>query len=166
MEMRYRSIGVIHSPFREPRGMPIQPVAAEGVRGSVEIAEAFAEGLKDLDGFSHIILIYHFHRCGPPRLLVTPFMDDVERGVLATRAPVRPNPIGLSIVRLLGVDLERGVLEIEDVDILDGTPLLDLKPYVSRFDRPPADRFGWLERGARKVRERRADERFVDPEGG
>jgi len=127
-----KPIGTIHSTFKSPQDMPIQPTGARGVRGWVALDPALQEGLRDLEGFSHIFLIYLFHRGGPPRLTVTPFMDDRPRGVFATRAPSRPNPIGLSLVRLVAVRSAR--LEIVDVDILDGTPLLDLKPYVLAFD--------------------------------
>jgi tRNA-Thr(GGU) m(6)t(6)A37 methyltransferase TsaA len=114
--------------------------------------------LKDLEGFSHIILIYHFHQAGPTRLTVTPFLDTEPRGVFSTRAPTRPNPIGLSIVRLLGV--EGNVLRLSNVDILDGTPLLDIKPYVADFDRPRRTRAGWLKRARGQVRTKRSDDRF------
>jgi len=155
MEIRYRPIGVIHSPFKILKGMPIQLPGARGVRGWVEVFEEFVPGLKDLDGFSHIILLYHFHRAQEAHLLVKPFMDDELRGVFATRAPNRPNPIGLSVVRLLRI--EGNVLHVEDVDILDGTPLLDIKPYVPQFDHPEVERIGWLEKVVHKVAETKAN---------
>ena len=153
-------IGVIHSPFREPAGTPIQAAMAEGVEGRVEVFPEYAAGLKDLDGFDRIWLVYQFDRAPPPRLVVTPFLDDVPRGVFATRAPCRPNPIGLSAVRLERI--EAGVLYVRDVDILDGTPLLDIKPYVPRFDHFEVRRCGWLDHVAddRAV----ADDRFQAPE--
>jgi tRNA-Thr(GGU) m(6)t(6)A37 methyltransferase TsaA len=157
-ETIYRPIGTIHSPFKEIEGMPIQPTGASKVRGSVEILPELAEGLKDLDGFSHIILLYHFHGVQASKLTVVPFMDSQPRGVFATRAPVRPNPIGLSVVRLLSVD--RNVLHIENVDVIDGTPVLDIKPYVPEFDHHSVDRVGWLERARDKVRNKRSDSRF------
>jgi len=153
-------IGIIHSPFVKPEGMPIQPAGALGVEGTVEVAEKFQEGLKDLDGFSHIILLYHFHLSKGFDLQVVPFMDTCLRGVFATRAPKRPNPIGLSIVRLNRI--EDGILHIENVDIMDGTPLLDIKPYVKRFDYQPDVRSGWLERSGRIVSEKKSDLRFQD----
>jgi tRNA-Thr(GGU) m(6)t(6)A37 methyltransferase TsaA len=159
MEITYRPIGTIHSPFNAVEGMPIQPPGASGVRGRVEILPEYAPALQDLDGFSHIILLYHFHRAGPLQLTVVPFMDARPRGLFATRAPRRPNPIGLSIVRLLAV--EGTTLHVEDIDVLDGTPLLDLKPYVPRFDRPEADRAGWLEDTGDQVRTHRSDARFT-----
>ena len=158
IEISYRPIGVIHSPFTDIGGMPIQPTGASGIRGTVEVFPEFAEGLKDLDGFSHIILLYHFHRAQESKLVVTPFMDPQPRGVFATRAPKRPNPIGLSIVRLLSI--KQNVLHIENVDVLDGTPLLDIKPYVPEFDHHPADRVGWLEQAKGQVRRQKSDSRF------
>ena len=152
-------IGVIHSPFAEPKGTPIQPAAAMDVEGRVEIYAEFAEGLKDLEGFSHVYLIYHFHRSRGSSLTVTPFLDDTDHGVFATRAPARPNPIGLSIVRLVGV---RGnILAVKDVDIVDGTPLLDVKPYVPAFDVKTVERIGWLKGREEHVRHRKADSRFT-----
>lgn len=159
MEVTYRAIGTIHTPFGDVQGMPIQPPGAAGVRGRVEILPEYALGLKDLDAFSHVILVYHFHRAGPPQLTVVPFMDSQPRGLFATRAPRRPNPIGLSVVRLLGI--EGNVLHVEGVDVLDGTPLLDVKPYVPQFDGPPVARTGWLEAKGDQVRTRRADDRFA-----
>ncbi len=158
MEISYRPIGIIHSPFADIEGMPIQPTGASGVRGTVEVRPEFTAGLKDLEGFSHIILLYHFHQVQEAKLVVTPFMDSQPHGVFATRAPKRPNPIGLSIVKLLGI--EDNILHIENVDVLDGTPLLDIKPYVPDFDRPPADRVGWLEQAKGRVQSKRSDGRF------
>ena len=158
MEISYRPIGIIHSPFTDIEGMPIQPTGASGIRGTVEVFPEFAEGLKDLEGFSHIILLYHFHRVQGAKLAVTPFMDSRPHGVFATRSPKRPNPIGLSIVKLLSI--ERNVLHIENVDILDGTPLLDIKPYVPEFDQPQADRVGWLEQAKGRVQSKKSDSRF------
>ncbi|MBP1726393.1 MAG: hypothetical protein H6Q51_1691 [Deltaproteobacteria bacterium] len=158
-EICYRPIGTIHSPFAEVKGVPIQPTGAVGVRGTIEVAPEFAEGLKDLEGFSHILLLYHFHLSKGYSLVVTPFLDDTPRGVFATRAPRRPNCIGLSAVRLISVDGCR--LTIEDVDIVDGTPLLDIKPYVPRFDAREVDRIGWLEGKTDQVSETKADGRFI-----
>jgi tRNA-Thr(GGU) m(6)t(6)A37 methyltransferase TsaA len=158
METSYRPIGTIHSPFNEIGDMPIQPTGASEIRGFVEILPELAKGLKDLDGFSHIILLYHFHRVRESKLTVVPFLDSQPRGVFATRAPVRPNPIGLSVVRLLSID--RNILHIENLDVLDGTPVLDIKPYVPEFDHHPADRVGWLEQARDKVQSKRSDDRF------
>ncbi len=157
-EIRYQPIGVIHSPFNDIKGMPIQPAGAEGVAGHIEIAPAYAGGLQDLTGFSHIILLYHFHRSQGYALQVHPFLDDRPHGVFATRAPRRPNAIGLSVVRLVGVD--GCTLHIQDVDVLDGTPLLDIKPYVPEFDVRPVERIGWLTQRRGRVQHAQADERF------
>jgi tRNA-Thr(GGU) m(6)t(6)A37 methyltransferase TsaA len=154
----FRPIGVIRTPFRDVASMPIQPRGAIGVQGTVEVAPEFVEGLSDLEGFSHVILVYSFHKAPSARLRVTPFLDDRERGVFATRAPARPNPIGLSVVRLVAI---RGnLLEVENVDILDGTPLLDIKPYVPAFDAWATDSLGWLAERQAKVAEARSDGRF------
>jgi tRNA-Thr(GGU) m(6)t(6)A37 methyltransferase TsaA len=138
----YKPIGVIYSPFKEPRDAPIQSAFARDVEGTVEIFPEYSEGLADLEGFSHIILIYHFHLSTGRALRVKPYLDSELRGVFATRAPVRPNPIGMSIVRIIKVEGEK--LSIRDVDILDGTPLLDIKPYVPEFDCRSAEKIGWL----------------------
>ncbi|MBU0511960.1 MAG: tRNA (N6-threonylcarbamoyladenosine(37)-N6)-methyltransferase TrmO [Chloroflexi bacterium] len=155
----YQPIGIIHSPFAEPQGTPIQPAAAQGVEGRVEIFPQFVEGINDLDGFSHVILLYHFHRVKETKLTVKPFMDNEFHGVFATRAPSRPNPIGLSIVRLVGVDGR--TLLIQDVDILDGTPLLDIKPYVREFDIREIESQGWLEKNVNQLPDMKDDGRFV-----
>jgi tRNA-Thr(GGU) m(6)t(6)A37 methyltransferase TsaA len=154
----YQPIGTIRTPWTEMAGMPLQAVAAEGVRGTIEIVPEYAAGLRDLDGFSHLILLYHLHRMTGYALEVTPFLDTETRGVFATRSPKRPNPIGLSVVRLVGV--AGSIVTIEDADMLDGTPLLDLKPYVPAFDHRPADRIGWFAGNLAKVHTIRADERF------
>lgn len=156
--MDYHPIGTIHSPFKDLKGMPIQPSGAVGVRGQIEILPEYVEGLKDLDGFSHIILIYHLHKAGEARLTVVPFMDTQPRGVFATRAPVRPNTIGLSVVAL--VEIEGSILHIENVDVLDGTPLLDIKPYIPQFDEQETVRIGWLEQAGGRVKGKKADDRF------
>ncbi|HUX23742.1 MAG TPA: tRNA (N6-threonylcarbamoyladenosine(37)-N6)-methyltransferase TrmO, partial [Burkholderiales bacterium] len=137
-----KPIGTIHTPFTKSEGMPIQPAGAAGVQGTVEVFQDFQAGLKDLDGFSHIILLYVFHRSEGFNLEVVPFMDTKPHGVFATRAPRRPNPIGLSIVELDRI--EDGLLHVRNVDILDGTPLLDIKPYVPEFDSHASVRTGWL----------------------
>jgi tRNA-Thr(GGU) m(6)t(6)A37 methyltransferase TsaA len=149
-------IGVIHSPFTTVERTPIQPIYSENAEGTLEIFPEFGEGLSDLNGFERIWLIYLFDRASPPKLKIVPFRDNVERGVFATRAPSRPNPIGLSVVRLLGVD--GLMLRVADLDILDGTPLLDIKPYISQVDSHPDSRAGWW--GARTVDRKNADGRF------
>lgn len=152
----YKPIGMIRSPFKDIKGMPIQPAGAKGGAGAIEIEPEYCDGLSDLHEFSHIILIYHFHRSSGYSLRVKPFMDDELHGVFATRAPKRPNPIGISVVKL--VKVEGCNLFIEDVDIVDGTPLLDIKPYVPEFDDIKVERIGWLSQKAGKVYEAKADE--------
>jgi tRNA-Thr(GGU) m(6)t(6)A37 methyltransferase TsaA len=154
----YKPIGTIETPFSTREGMPIQAAGGEGVRGRIRLLPDYAGGLQDLDGFSHLILIYHFHRTREARLVVTPFLDDTPRGVFATRSPNHPNPIGLSTVRLLAI--HDTVLEIEDIDILNGTPLLDIKPYVPAFDHRQPERLGWLSKAGGAVAQTRADDRF------
>lgn len=153
----YEPIGVVRSPFHERPGMPLQSVAATEVHGRVEVAAEYAPGLRDLDGFSHLHLICHLHRAVPGELEVVPYLDDTVRGVFATRSPRHPNPLGLSVVRLEAV--EGATLHVSGIDLLDGTPVLDVKPYVPAFDVFAAERIGWLEQGARRVHEVRADER-------
>ena len=157
-EITYTPIGIIHSPFKEPKGTPIQPAAAGGIAGRVEVFPQYAEGLKDIEGFSHLILLYHFHVAKKASLQEKPFMDNEKRGVFAIRAPSRPNPIGISVVRLVSV--EGNILHIKDVDILDSTPLLDIKPYVPEFDAREADKTGWLEKRMHRLSESKDDGRF------
>lgn len=157
-EIVFTPIGTVHSPFSDPRDMPIQPVGARGVRGTIELNPACAAGLKDLTGFSRIIVLYHFHRSEGYALEVVPFLDKTPRGVFATRAPRRPNAIGISMLRLIAVD--GATLTIEDVDILDGTPVLDIKPYVPTFDAYPDERAGWLTTTSGAARTMRSDDRF------
>ena len=154
----YRPIGVIHTPFTDVEGMPIQPAAAAGVRGTIDLDPGFATGLLDLDGFSHLILLYHLHEVRAPRLTVTPFLDDRPHGIFATRSPARPNPVGLSTVRLVSV--LGSTIEIEDVDMLDGTPLLDIKPYIPAFDDRAGARVGWFAGNLDRLVDVRADGRF------
>jgi tRNA-Thr(GGU) m(6)t(6)A37 methyltransferase TsaA len=149
-EIRYRPIGIIHSAFGEPKGIPIQPSAALGVEGTVEVFPKYADGLKDLEGFSHIILLYHFHLSKEPSLEVKPYMDEQPHGVFATRAPSRPNPIGISVVPL--VKIEGNVLHVRNIDIVDKTPLLDIKPYVPDFDVRDVEKTGWLEKNVHKLK--------------
>lgn len=159
MKIEYAPIGIIRSPFKELEGMPIQPTGAAGVEGTVEVFEEFREGLKDLEGFSHLILLYHFHSSRGFELAVVPFLDTEPRGLFATRAPKRPNPIGLSVVQLDRI--EEGILYIRNVDILDGTPLLDIKPYVPHFDAPVTEiRTGWVRKARAAVSSRKSDDRF------
>jgi len=158
-EIKYKPIGVIHSPFKEPKGTPIQPAGAKGVEGTVKVFLEYAEGLKDVEGFSHIILIYHFHLSRRQFLKVKPYMDNEVHGVFAMRGPSRPNPIGISVVRL--VNVKENTLHIQDVDIVDGTPLLDIKPYVPEFDIRKVEKIGWLEKNVHKLSISKDDGRFT-----
>ena len=137
-------IGVIRTPFKDVEGMPIQPMAAEGVKGRIELNPKFMDGLKDIEGFSHLTLIYHLHKISGYKLVVTPFMDIVPHGIFATRSPKRPNAIGLSTVKLL--EVKDNIIYIEQVDILDGTPLIDIKPFYPRYDNRLDVKAGWLEK--------------------
>ena len=158
-EIKYKPIGVIHSPFKEPKGTPIQPTAAKGIQGTVEVCPEYAKGLKDVDGFSHLILIYHFHLSRGVSLEAKPYMDNEVRGIFAMRGPSRPNPIGISGVRL--VKIEGRILHIQDIDIVDGTPLLDIKPYVPEFDTRKVGKIGWLEKRVHKLPAAKDDGRFT-----
>ena len=137
----YQPIGVIRSEHTKPGDTPIQPVYAKGCKGRVEVFPEYVDGLRDVEGFSHIYLVYHLHKAGPAKLVVKPFLQDVEHGIFATRSPWRPNGIGLSIVEL--IRREGNILHLDRVDILDGTPLLDIKPYTAKFDCIAATRNGW-----------------------
>lgn len=158
MKIEYNSIGIIHSPFTEPSGMPIQPAGAAGIEGRVELFPDYQDGLKDLEGFSHIIILYHFHRSTGFKLQVVPFLDSTSRGIFATRAPKRPNSIGLSIIKLQKI--KGNILYVENVDILDGTPLLDIKPYIPEFDAQIKVKAGWLEEVSKEVSGKKSDQRF------
>ena len=154
----YRPIGIIHTPFHKLKGMPIQPGGAQGVCGTIEIREDCLDGLQDLDGFSHIILLYHFHKSKGYSLEVIPFLDEKPRGLFATRAPRRPNALGMSVVELL--EIEDTTVHIMNVDMLDGTPLLDIKPYLPDLDHQEPCRNGWLEKSSDTSACIRSDDRF------
>ncbi len=157
--MECSPIGIIETPFTDPSGMPIQPTGAKGIKGRIHIAKAYEQGLADIEGFSHLILLYHFHKSSGFDLMVTPFLDKTPRGVFSTRAPRRPNSIGLSIVRLIS---RRGsILDIEDIDVLNQTPLLDIKPYVPGFDIREVTASGWLETTQKEVKDKKSDNRFT-----
>ncbi|MDR3089767.1 MAG: tRNA (N6-threonylcarbamoyladenosine(37)-N6)-methyltransferase TrmO [Desulfobulbaceae bacterium] len=152
-------IGLIHTPFTEVKNTPIQPFAAKGIRGWLDIDDEFTDGLVDVSGFSHITLLYLFHRITEHALRVVPFMDTVERGIFATKAPKRPNRLGISTVKLLGIIGNR--VEIEEVDMLDGSPLIDIKPFYPRYDNRENVKIGWLEKNRDyPVEKMRADDRF------
>ncbi len=158
----FKSIGTIHSPFKNLDGMPIQPIGARGVKGEIEVKQEYEGGLKDLEGFSHIILIYHLHLSKGHSLEVKPFLDTKTRGIYATRAPKRPNPIGMSVVRLNKI--EGNIVHISDVDIVDSTPLLDIKPYIPHFDRHEEDEIviGWFEDKHQNAVDKKSDKRFSE----
>lgn len=157
--IRYRPIGTINSEFKEPVGVPIQPIAARRHKGRVVVLPEYADGLDDLEGFSHIILLFHCHRSHPDELKVKPFLDEELRGIFATRSPSHPNPIGLSVVRL--TKREGNVLHIQDVDIIDGTPLLDIKPYIPDVDERDPVTIGWLTHKRDRLKKARDDGRFT-----
>ncbi len=155
----YKPIGIIHSPFKEPKNTPIQPAGAEGIEGRIEVFPEYSECLKDIEGFSHIIIIYHFHLINNWKPLVKPYMDENFHGVFATRAPARPNSIGLSIVNL--VDVNDNILIVKDIDVVDKTPLIDIKPYTPDFDIREVKRIGWLEKNIHKLPNSKDDGRFL-----
>ncbi len=158
--MQLTPIGVIRTPFQQIAEMPIQPSGARGVQGHIELRPELVEGLTDLGGFSHIIVLYQFHQVSKSSLSVTPFLDSQPHGVFSTRAPTRPNPIGLSVLKLKAI--RENILELEDVDMLDGTPLLDIKPYVPEFDHPGEVRTGWLQKNPQRSKNMRSDQRFAE----
>ena len=154
LELKY--IGIIKTPFEEKAGVPIQAKVGEEFCGQIILNEEYIDGLKDLDGFSHIHLIFHFNRHDNHSLTVTPYMDDTPRGLFATRAPKRPNPIGLSLVEI--IDIKDNIINFRGVDILNNTPLLDIKPYYHDFDSRENAKAGWLDRV--KKRRKISDDRF------
>lgn len=156
----FHPVGVIRSEYKETLDTPIQPASAKGVSGSVEIFTEFVEGLADIEGFSHLILIYHFNRSRGYKLKVKPFLDENVHGVFSTRAPFRPNAIGLSVVKLISKN--KNVLEVENIDILDGTPLLDIKPFVPDFDAVENVKIGWVAKSKNKISNTLNDGRFEE----
>jgi len=157
-EIKYTPIGIIHSPFRKPKGVPVQAAAAKDANGTIEVFPEYQEGLKDLEGFSYIILLCHLHLSGEQHMMVTPFLDEKKRGVFATRAPRRPNSIGLSVVKVRKV--EGNIIHVAGLDIIEGTPLLDIKPYIPQFDNRENARIGWLEANIDKLPITKDDGRF------
>ena len=141
--MKLLEIGRIHTPFAQATGTPIQPCRSKGNEGLIRMNPEFVPGLKDLEGFDRIWILFWCHRASAAKMRVVPYRDTVERGLFATRAPARPNPLGLSCVRLLGIDGD--VLRIGEVDILDDTPLIDIKPYVPHYDNYPVQHCGWVD---------------------
>jgi tRNA-Thr(GGU) m(6)t(6)A37 methyltransferase TsaA len=157
--IKYTPIGIIHSPYKKPRGTPIQSIAAQGNTGKVEVFLEYSEGLEDLNGFSHLVLVYDFHLVRKPSMKVKPFLDDNTHGVFSTRAPNRPNSIGISVVKL--EKIEKNILYIKELDIVDGTPLLDIKPYVPEFDHRDTIKIGWLENKIERLSKKEDDGRFI-----
>jgi tRNA-Thr(GGU) m(6)t(6)A37 methyltransferase TsaA len=142
-KIEYKPIGIIHTAHKKPSGMPIQPHGAKRAKGTIELDKELMPGLIDIEGFSHLILVYHFHKVKGHKLYVEPFMDNKPHGIFATRAPVRPNPIGISIVKLKGISENQ--IYFEGADMLDETPLLDIKPFFAQFDNRPDAVSGWLD---------------------
>jgi len=162
MNVTSTSIGIIHSPFCDLVNMPVQPKGARDVFATIEFKDEYTEGLKDLDGFSHVYLIYHFHKVKEPKLSVIPFNDptNTQRGVFSTRTPMHPNSIGLSVVELVSV--KGNIVTIKGVDVLDGTPLLDIKPYIENFDKVEGEtKSGWMKASPNEVSSKKSDSRFV-----
>jgi tRNA-Thr(GGU) m(6)t(6)A37 methyltransferase TsaA len=159
MNINYNPIGYVHSPIKTIEGAPIQPIGADNITGFIELDRSLIDGLKDLDGFSHIIVLYHFHESKEPQLLCKPFLDNIEHGIFAIRGPNRPNAIGFSIVS--NIKIEENIIHIGNVDILDGTPVLDIKPYVHEFDSLTNTKSGWLEKNAKRSKTIRSDDRFL-----
>lgn len=158
MNITYTPIGHFRTPHKTAAGMPIQPTGAQGVCGTITILPEFRRGLLDLNGFSHVIVLYHLHGIEGYDLRVTPYLDNAEHGIFATRSPKRPNPIGLSVMQLN--DVSSDTLFLENVDVLDGTPVLDVKPYVPDFDIWPADKVGWFEGKSQNASHHKSDARF------
>jgi tRNA (adenine37-N6)-methyltransferase len=148
----------LHTPFKTLEGIPIQPAGAKGIQGNLELYPEYQEGLKDLEGFSHIIILFHFHKVKTVKLQAKSFLDTQLRGIFAIRGPPRPNPIGLSIVKLVKIDENNLILE--NVDMLDGTPVLDIKPYIPKFDSIEGAKAGWIELKQQEVEHARSDNRF------
>ncbi|MFA5300115.1 MAG: tRNA (N6-threonylcarbamoyladenosine(37)-N6)-methyltransferase TrmO [Lutibacter sp.] len=158
-QININPIGIIHTPFNAIKGMPIQPLAAKGVKGYIELFPEYIKGLTDLAEFSHITLLYHLHKINGYNLMVKPFMDNKEHGIFATKSPKRPNAIGLSTVKLLGI--ENNVIHIEMLDMLNGTPLIDIKPFFSKFDNRTNTKSGWLNNQLNiPIKELRSHEHF------
>jgi tRNA-Thr(GGU) m(6)t(6)A37 methyltransferase TsaA len=141
-EIELSPIGIIHSPFREKKGMPLQSVRSQEA-GILEVFREYELGLQDIEGFTHLIILYHFHQEPETGLLVKSYLEESVHGVFATRSPKRPNHIGISTVELIG--REGNLLRVLGIDVLDGTPLLDIKPYVPRIDDRAEARCGWLQ---------------------
>lgn len=162
MNFTLKPLATIHTPFKELVNMPIQPRGAQDVYATIEFDSIYEEGLKDLDGFSHLYLIYYFHKLKEPALTVIPYNDktNTPRGVFATRSPMHPNNLGLSVVEL--VKVEDNIVTVKGIDVLDGTPLLDIKPYIENFDKIEGKtKSGWMQSSHQEVALKKSDDRFV-----
>lgn len=157
LNITYHPIGIVHSPYKYPEGTPVQPAASE-MNATIEIFPGYAEGLKDLDGFSHIYVLFHLHLAVSKSLMVIPFLDTEKHGVFSTRAPGRPNPIGISVVCLESIS--DNILYVKNIDILDGSPVLDIKPYIPRFDVFETYKNGWFDKVNHKIEDLSDDGRF------
>lgn len=162
MNITYQPIGYFNTPHTDVRGMPIQPSGAGEVHGTITVLPEFCEGLRDIEDFSYLIVLYHLHEICGQELTVTPFLDNSPHGIFATRSPKRPNPVGLSVIKLVGVAGD--TLLLRNVDVLDGTPVIDIKPYVPDFDVWPARRVGWFEGKSGNATSTRSDDRFTNAE--
>lgn len=156
---KIKPIGVIHSPYKSLINMPIQPKSAPDVEGQLEIYDEYSEGLKDLEGFSHVYILFSFHKASRTELIVKPFMDENLRGVFSTRSPLRPNHIGISLVEI--VKIENNIVTFKGVDTLDGTPLLDIKPYIKKFDTVDKSTSGWQKEKPQDITGIKSDDRFI-----
>lgn len=156
---KIKTIGEIHSSFTDLKGMPIQPKAGLCEKGKAVIKQEYADGLKDLNGFSHIYLIYIFHKTTREKLLVKPFLDNVDRGVFSTRSPLRPSHLGISVVKLDRI--EQNTVYFSGCDILNNTPLIDIKPYIFKFDGYPESTSGWMKNSEQEISQKKSDDRFI-----
>jgi tRNA-Thr(GGU) m(6)t(6)A37 methyltransferase TsaA len=162
MDIIMNKIGVVKTPFNSLINMPVQPKGAKETYATIEIEKKYQDGLKDLDGFSHAYLIYHFHKVNDYKLNVVPFNDktNTSRGVFSTRTPMHPNNIGLSIVKI--IKIEKNIITIQGVDVLNNTPLLDIKPYIENFDKiDETTKSGWMLSSNHEVENMRSDIRFI-----
>jgi tRNA (adenine37-N6)-methyltransferase len=160
MKIEFTPIGIIHTPFETPENMPIQPASGKNIEGWIEIFEEYTEGLSDLEGFSHIYLLFHLHKSRNFKLKVIPFLDTVERGIFSTRSPARPNPLGLSVVEILSI--KKNIIRIKGIDMLNGTPLIDIKPFVPDFEQYENIRKGWFEGKLKNISGKLSDDRFKE----
>jgi tRNA-Thr(GGU) m(6)t(6)A37 methyltransferase TsaA len=155
----FKPIGYVKSPHINAKGSPIQSSVAKGHKGTVVVYEEYKDGLKDLEGFSHIILLYHFHLIKDVKLFAIPFMDNVARGIFAIRSPARPNPIGLSVLEIESI--EGNLINVKNIDVLNNTPVIDIKPYVPQFDSVFDAKIGWMESKISSAKDKRDDGRFL-----